>query len=159
MSKHTSLFIITAQLKMLYLLNSLQDDPRQVGTLNCILLAIRTSPVNSYWRDIGFKFETVGFLLGYHSELYYFPKRKWYIIAIADSLYSEPLGKVSYVMSIIHTLAPKLVYLSDGKGPFYLHGLTLISAWISNHIHYESWDQLIIHSLTSTGQPLTFRNG
>ena len=23
--------------------------------------------------------------------------------------------------------------------PFYHHGLTLISAWISNHIHYEMW--------------------
>ena len=30
-------------------------------------------------------------------------------------------------------------------GPFYLHGLTLIPAWISNYIHYKVWDE-IIHS-------------
>ena len=159
MSKHTSLFIITAQLKMLYLLNSRQDDPRLVGTLKCILLAIRTSPGNSYWRDISFKLEIVGFLLVYQSELYYFPNRKWYTIAIVNRLYSGPLGKVSYVVSIIHTLAPKLIYLSNGKGPCSLYGLTLISAWISDHIHYEIWDQLLIHPLTSTGQPFKFRNG
>ena len=25
------------------------------------------------------------------------------------------------------------------KGPFYLHGLALIPAWISNYIHYKVW--------------------
>ena len=25
---------------------------------------------------------------------------------------------------------------------FYLHGLTLIPAWIINHIHYKAWDEI-----------------
>ena len=26
-------------------------------------------------------------------------------------------------------------------GPFYLYGLTLIPAWISNYINYNAWDE------------------
>ena len=29
------------------------------------------------------------------------------------------------------------------RGPFYLHGLTLIRAWISNYIHYKVWNEII----------------
>ena len=36
------------------------------------------------------------------------------------------------------------MYTQVSRGPFYLHGLTLISAWIINHIHYNVWDE--IHS-------------
>ena len=28
------------------------------------------------------------------------------------------------------------------KDPFYLHGLTVISAWISGHIHNKVWDEI-----------------
>ena len=28
------------------------------------------------------------------------------------------------------------------SGPFYLHGLTLIPAWISNYTHYNVWDEI-----------------
>ena len=28
------------------------------------------------------------------------------------------------------------------RGPFYWHGLTLIPAWISNHIHYKMWNEI-----------------
>ena len=48
--------------------------------------------------------------------------------------------------------------LSTHRGPFYWHGLTLIPAWISNYIHYELRDNILIHSQTSTVQPLKFRN-
>ena len=27
-------------------------------------------------------------------------------------------------------------------GPFHKHGLTLILAWISNHIHYKVWEEI-----------------
>ena len=30
--------------------------------------------------------------------------------------------------------------VADDLGPFYLHGLTLIPAWISNYIPYKVWD-------------------
>ena len=36
--------------------------------------------------------------------------------------------------------------LVDICGPFYQHGLTLIPAWISNYIHYNVWNELLIHS-------------
>ena len=44
-------------------------------------------------------------------------------------------------------------------GPFYLHGLTLISAWMSNYIHYKLWDEITYPILYLTVQPLKFRNG
>ena len=46
----------------------------------------------------------------------------------------------------------KAAYLSDGaiqnrlqddtRGPFYYHGLTLIPAWISNHMPCKVWDEI-----------------
>ena len=30
----------------------------------------------------------------------------------------------------------------DSRGPFYLHGLTLTPAWISNYMHYKVWDEI-----------------
>ena len=47
-------------------------------------------------------------------------------------------------------------------GPFYLHSLNLLPAWISNYIHYKECECGIItltHSQTSTVQPLKFGNG
>ena len=44
-------------------------------------------------------------------------------------------------------------------GPLYQHGLTLIPAWISNHMHSKVWDELSINSQTSTVAPLKFGNG
>ena len=31
--------------------------------------------------------------------------------------------------------------VTDTRGPFYLHGLTLIPAWTSNYTHYKVWDE------------------
>ena len=45
------------------------------------------------------------------------------------------------------------------RGLVYQHGLTLIPAWISNHMPSKIWDKLPIHSQTSTVAPLTFGNG
>ena len=36
-------------------------------------------------------------------------------------------------------------------GPFYQHGLTLISAWISNHMPGEMWDEITYPSLNFNG--------
>ena len=44
-------------------------------------------------------------------------------------------------------------------GPFNLHGLILIPAWISNYIHYKEWDGIIYPLLNFNVQPLKFRNG
>ena len=43
--------------------------------------------------------------------------------------------------------------------PFHQHGITLIPTWISNRNHYKVWVKLVIHSQTSTVQPLKFVNG
>ena len=37
----------------------------------------------------------------------------------------------------------------NSRGPFNLHGLTLIPAWICNHIHYKVWDEIIYPLLNS----------
>ena len=39
----------------------------------------------------------------------------------------------------------------DTRGPFYQHGLTLIPAWISNHIHYKVWDEITYPFLNFNG--------
>ena len=33
----------------------------------------------------------------------------------------------------------------DTRAPFYLHGLTLIPAWITNYIHYKLWGEITYH--------------
>ena len=44
---------------------------------------------------------------------------------------------------------------SQGGGPpmicFYLHGLTLIPAWINNDIHYKVWDEITYPFLNFSG--------
>ena len=44
-------------------------------------------------------------------------------------------------------------------GPFYLHGLILILAWINDHMPGTVWFKFIIHSQTSTVPRVKFENG
>ena len=37
------------------------------------------------------------------------------------------------------------------RAPFYSHGLTLIPAWINNHIHYKVWDEITYPFLNFDG--------
>ena len=39
----------------------------------------------------------------------------------------------------------------DTYGPFYKHGLTLIPAWIGNHMHYKVWDEITYPFLNFNG--------
>ena len=39
----------------------------------------------------------------------------------------------------------------DSSGPFYLQGLTLIPAWISNYIHYKMWGEITYPFLNFNG--------
>ena len=41
--------------------------------------------------------------------------------------------------------------LSEPSGPFYLHGLTLIPAWISNYTHYNVWEEITYPFLNFNG--------
>ena len=43
------------------------------------------------------------------------------------------------------------VFIVSPCGPFYYHGLTLIKAWISNHMSSKVWDE-IIHSPLKCGE-------
>ena len=45
----------------------------------------------------------------------------------------------------------KKVSVESPGAPFYWHGLTLISAWISNYIHYKMWDEIIYPFLNFNG--------
>ena len=40
---------------------------------------------------------------------------------------------------------------TDGLGPLLLHGLTLIPALLSKHIHYKVWDQITYPFLNFNG--------
>ena len=44
-----------------------------------------------------------------------------------------------------------LLLVQKSCGPFYKHGLTLIPAWISNHIHYKVWDEITYPFLNFNG--------
>ena len=57
-------------------------------------------------------------------KVIYIPQKKWWI-----SLF-------------IHAIILVNIYELHSWAPFYLHGLTLISAWISNYIHYNIWDEI-----------------
>ena len=43
--------------------------------------------------------------------------------------------------------------------PFYKHGLTLMSAWLSDHIPNKVWKELLVHSTISTAARLKIGNG
>ena len=42
-------------------------------------------------------------------------------------------------------------YMTTPCGPFYLHGLTLIPAWMSNYIHYKRWYEITYPFLNFNG--------
>ena len=51
-----------------------------------------------------------------------------------------------YVMLlVVSTVSIIMIFISPG-GIYFLYGLTLIPAWISNYIQYKVWDKLLIHS-------------
>ena len=50
-----------------------------------------------------------------------------------------------------HYLEKCLHMVIPNRGPFYLHGLTLIPAWISNYIHYKVWDEIAYPFLNFNG--------
>ena len=67
-----------------------------------------------------------------------------------------PLRQVPLMKVIAHQQGkPKVVTW----GSFYWHGLTLITVWINNYINLKCEMELLIHSQTSTVQPLKFGNG
>ena len=47
----------------------------------------------------------------------------------------------------------------DTRGPFYLHGLTLIPAWISYYIQYNVWDEITYSLLNYNGTTVEVWNG
>ena len=42
-------------------------------------------------------------------------------------------------------------FICELKSLIYVHGLTLIPAWISNHIHYKMWDEITYPFLNFNG--------
>ena len=52
-----------------------------------------------------------------------------------------------------------VVLAVDARGPFYWHGLTLIPAWISNHVSSKLWDEITYPFQTSTVALLKFGIG
>ena len=48
-------------------------------------------------------------------------------------------------------LEEKLRQRISSSDPFYLHGSTLIPAWINNYIHYKVWDEITYPFLNFNG--------
>ena len=48
----------------------------------------------------------------------------------------------SHGITEIYNKAADVNWCQTTSSPFYLHGLTLIPAWISNYIHYKMWDEI-----------------
>ena len=61
----------------------------------------------------------------------------WYIVGVI-------FGRLSFVEA-------NNVFLGSS---FYLHGLILILAWISNYIHYNAWDEIIYSFPNFNGAPV-----
>ena len=69
--------------------------------------------------------------------------QSWQMIKIGWSFCISPnifhATEVHWKLSaLLHALLCSL----HARGPFSLHGLTLIQAWISNYIHHKVWDKL-----------------
>ena len=79
-----------------------------------------------------------------HRILTWFTKTQSCICS--DVLFNKTLVMNSYSPQINLFNLSKFDLLSTAvsqkTGPFYLCGLTLIPAWISNHIHYNVWDEV-----------------
>ena len=50
-----------------------------------------------------------------------------------------------------------MVYIYATSSPFYWHGLTLIPAWICNHIHYKLWDEIAYPFLNFYGSTVKIK--
>ena len=74
-----------------------------------------------------------------------FANKQWYILALnIDNGYLRWTGttlKIRYLVGLHHWLNVQRVVNNEtnltSSGPFYYHGLTLITAWISNYIRYK----------------------
>ena len=63
---------------------------------------------------------------------------KWTSPHSIMNTHKQILKEYQMYTKALHTT---LVKLARSQGPLYLHGLTLIPAWINNYIHYKVWDK------------------
>ena len=71
-----------------------------------------------------------------------------------SSYYKTPLQPVWRDYLHLTEIAMNQRSLPSGLNPscqFYLHGLSLIPAWISNYIHYKVWDEITYPFLNFNG--------
>ena len=62
-----------------------------------------------------------------------------------DAMYMYGYVASTILLNISHILILLIIYellTTDTYDRFYLHGLTLIPAWISNYTHYNVWDEM-----------------
>ena len=52
------------------------------------------------------------------------------------------MAVVMFIVQNFSTISRMRKYVLCARGPFYLHGLTLISTWISNHIYHKVEDEI-----------------
>ena len=90
-----------------------------------------------------------------------FNQKKYLPIAHSSFECNTDDGPLQYIpVGQANTLCSGMTIFScNDLVPFFLHGLTLIPAWISNYIHYNMWDEITNPFETSTVQQLNFGNG
>ena len=71
-------------------------------------------------------------------------------VAFRPPICSEFWGHYLWPPSWIRDVTIPKLELSV-RGQFYQHGLTLIPAWISNHIYFELWDEITYPFLNFNG--------
>ena len=99
-------------------------------------------------------------------QLFFRPKYVWFPSHLKDQMIPDPSGQLAELIVLIISTRVDLYChqilltgLPFAWSPFYLHGLTLIIAWISNCNHYKVCDENIYTLPTSAMQPLNFGNG
>ena len=71
-------------------------------------------------------------------------------IELRSPLTNKHMNNWELVIWLQHNKAQQN-YVKISWAPFYLHGLTLIPAWISNYIHYKVWDEITYPFLNFNG--------
>ena len=59
--------------------------------------------------------------------------------------------QIEYITCLTSLSSQCYMWYMFTSGLFYLHGLTLIPAWISNYIHYKVWDEITYPFLNFNG--------
>ena len=76
-----------------------------------------------------------------------------YLYEMTSEKYRPFLSRPQYMYDklIVKVIDMDAKITINSSSPFYKHGLTLISAWISKYTHYKMWDEITYPFLNFNG--------